>query len=127
MKRFVLVITLVLCSTTIFAQKTRFAKQPPKTEAPILFPLKVHISGVHTHVICVLNGCEVGEVIYADAVIDGNKIDLAGKYMDLTTGDYPARFSKKKSDADPLKFGQKIELALPDGSTWKCIVAGFSE
>jgi hypothetical protein len=70
-------------------------------------------------------GCD--DAIYADAVVNGKKIDLKGKYLEFPTGDYQARLRKNGPNANLTELGQKFEIVLPDGTAWQCSVAGFSE
>jgi len=74
-----------------------------------------------------------GNVIYADAVMNGKKVELMGgqgassqRYR-LSLGDYQARLMK-----DPHKFGdtplsQVWEIVLPDKTVWRCTVTGILE
>jgi hypothetical protein len=60
-------------------------------------------------------------------VVNGKKIDLKGSYAEIPLGDYLARLGKNTPNANLTELGQKYEVVLPDGTVWRCIVAGFSE
>lgn len=117
-------LVVLLCATVLFGQKTRFSEHPPKLKPPVAYPLKVHISGIHVRLLCG-SGCQAE--IYADAVVNGKKIDLAGRYLEFPTGDYQARLRNSESGANPTNLDVKYELLLRDGTVWRCSVAGFSE
>jgi len=74
------------------------------------------------------------DVVYADAIMGGKKIELIGdkdvmpyQSVGLSLGDYQARLLKSSSDADFTKIGQKYDLAFPDSTIWQCTVSGISE
>jgi hypothetical protein len=128
MKKVGVVLFLAVCFLPfIYGQKTRYSQTPqtPKSKAPVVYPLKIHISGIHARSVCGGAGC--GEDIYADAVVNGKKIDLRGNYLEFPTGDYQARLRSNKPVANPTKLDVKYELIFPDGTIWKCSVAGYSE
>jgi hypothetical protein len=53
MKKFVVVLSLLLCSiTSAYGQKTRFGQTPLKAKPGIDYPIKVHISGIHIRPYC---------------------------------------------------------------------------
>lgn len=126
MRKSIAVLFLLACLLpTVYGQKTRFSQQPHKPKPPIVYPLKIHISGVQVLTTCNGNGCYGDMAAYA--VLNGKKIDLTGNYLDFPTGDYQARLRTMKPVANPTKIGVKYELLLPDGTVWRCIVSGFSE
>lgn len=129
MKKIAALLFLTICfSPLLFGQKTRFSQEPhtPKPpKPPVVYPLRIHISAIHARTLCSDVGCQ-GE-IYADSVLDGKKIELGGRYLEFSTGDYHARLRGKEPVPNPTKLDVKYELLMPDGSVWRCSVSGFSE
>ena len=86
----------------------------------------MHISGIHvrTHCGSLTNLCD--DVFYADATLNGKKVDLMGSTVPIPLGDYEAK--QVKSPVPGLQeIGQKYEILLRDRSIWRCTVTGFSE
>jgi hypothetical protein len=113
-------------------QKTRLSQEPhhttPHATPSYVYPIKVHISGLHYRT----EG--LADVIFADAVVDGKKIELYGgqrshflTYYKLPLGDYQARLLNDSHKIDGTPMFQDYELALPDKTVWRCTVTGFSE
>ena len=117
------------------AQKTRFAQTQAKPD-PANFPVHVHISsshiryscsGVNTSIICDPN-------LYADAVIDGKKVELWGQaaigkihFAVLAPGDYLAQVKDEAHNADNTAISRNYLLLLSDGTIWNCALSGISE
>jgi hypothetical protein len=120
-------------------QKTRFGKELPHAKPGVDYPIKVHISGKHYRK--EYFGSVGYDVIYADAVMNGKKVELKGdqgaglsfpdgnplKYYKLPLGDYQARLLKDSSKVDEPPLFQVYELVLPDKTVWRCTVTGISE
>ncbi len=121
MRKFAAVFLVACLLPALYAQKTRFSQEPPKPKSSVDYPLKVHISGVH------MRPFGNTEFAYADALVNGKKIDLRCSYMALPLGDYQARLKKNKLSSDPTELDQRYVLLLSDGSTLQCRVAGYSE
>jgi hypothetical protein len=113
-------------------QKTRLSQEPhhttPHATPTYVYPIKVHISGLHYRI----EG--LAWVMYADAVVDGKKLELNGgqysrftKFYKLPLGDYQARLLNDSHKIDGTPMFQDYELALPDKTVWRCTVTGFSE
>jgi hypothetical protein len=113
-------------------QKTRLGQGLPHAKPGDDYPIKVHISGLHYRGEYIGSG-QTADVIYADAVMNGKKVELQGdrevpfQYYKLPLGDYQARLLK-----DPHKMGdtpifQIYEVVLPDRTVWRCTVTGISE
>lgn len=66
-------------------------------------------------------------MLYADATLNGKKVDLMGEIVSISPGDYVARFAKKAPAPGLQEIGQKYEVLFPDHTYWRCTVAGFSE
>ncbi len=127
----------------MFAQKTRFG-QAPRAKQGTDYPLKVHISGIHIRTYYespswlgpnFLAQERNQDVAYADAVLDGKKIELLGAWTwipgsfqtPLSPGDFQARFLKEASKTSVTQVGQEYELLLPNQIVWRCVVTGVSE
>jgi hypothetical protein len=123
----------------MYGQKTRLGQglpSLPSAKPAGDYPIKVHISGVHYREEY-LEGYpgpnHTEEVIYADAVLNGQKVELRGdknasyRYYKLPLGDLQARLTK-----DPHKWGdtpisQEYEVALPNRTLWRCVITGILE
>jgi hypothetical protein len=120
-------------------QKTRLGQELPHAKPGDDYPIKVHISGKHyrdEHV-----GSQNQDVIYADVIMNGKKIELRGdqgadfqypyghplKLYKLPLGEYPARLLKDSPKVDEAPVFQVYELLLPDKTVWRCTVTGISE
>ena len=143
MRKFSIVILLCLCSLAMFGQKTRFG-QAPRAKEGVDYPLKVHISGIHIRTYYA-SPSWVGpnflaternqDVAYADAVLNGKKIELLGAWTwisgsyqtPLSLGDFQARLLKDSSKMSIAPIGQEYELLLPQGIVWRCTITGVSE
>jgi len=130
MKKFFAVLFLLFCSTAlIYGQKTRFGQTPEKPN-PAVSIIKVHISATHIRNFC--DKCI--DVLFADAIIDGKKIELTGFPKRISSlsvliipGDYQARLTKDIHNADSTAIRQDYDVLLPDGTVWKCFTSGISE
>jgi hypothetical protein len=87
----------------------------------------VHIYGVHIRTHCGTLSHSCDDVLYADATLNGKKVDLMGQNVPITPGDFAARFVKKSHADDLQLLGEKYEILFPDKTYWRCTVAGFSE
>ena len=128
------------CSLAMQSQKTRLGQALPHAKPGDVFPIKVHISGLHYRSEYrsgygngYIGSIDYQDILYADAVLNGEKIELRGDrevpsyYYKLPRGDYQARLVK-----DPHKMGdtpifQEYEVVLPDRTVWRCTVTGISE
>jgi hypothetical protein len=143
MRKFSIVCLLCLCSLAMFGQKTRFG-QAPRAKQGVDYPLKVHISGIHIRTYYespswlgpnFLAQERNEDVAYADAVLDGKKIELFGAWtwipgsfqIPLSPGDFQARLLKDSSKTSVSSIGQEYELLLPNQIVWRCAVTGVSE
>jgi hypothetical protein len=136
MRKFVAVIFLLLCTTSlIYGQKTRYGQTPDKPN-PADYPINVHISATHLRNICNEPGANVicSIELYADAVLDGKKFELSGSSVIIQKqsvliipGNYSARLTKDIHNADSTAIRQDYEILLPDGTVWKCFTSGISD
>ena len=130
MKRFFVALAFCFCSLAMHGQKTRWGQDLPLAQKGVDYPIKVHLSGIHYRT--EYDGTGFGQIIYADTVINGNKVELAGiagvasKSYKLFLGDYQAR-SLKDSQTGHTPLFQAYELVLPDKTVWRCTVVGISE
>jgi hypothetical protein len=120
------------CSLSIQGQKTRFGQELPHAKPGDNYPIKVHISGLHYRGEYVGSG-QTADVIYADAVMNGKKVELRGEqgipsqHYKLPLGDYQARLLKDSQKVNDPPLFQVYELVLPDKTVWRCNVTGISE
>jgi len=136
MRKFDLALCMLLCTTPLInAQKTRYGQTPDKPN-PADYPVKVHISATHRRQFCTgnYNTITCGEGLYADAIVNGKKIELGGtnvifkkSVMLIVPGDYQIKLSMDNNSADGTLFNQEYELLMPDGTVWKCFTSGISE
>ena len=144
MKKSVVAFFLLVCLVPlVFGQKTRFG-QAPRAKSGVDYPIKVHISGIHIRTYYKSPGW-IGpnflaterneDVAYADAVMDGRKIELLGAWTwipgtfqtPLSTGDFQARLVKDSPKMSAPPIYREYEILLPDNIVWRCAVTGFSE
>jgi len=116
-------------------QKARYGKTPAKND-PANFPVRVHISSTHQLAGCsgYGNTVDCGPGLFAEAVIDGKKVDLWGaaaiakfQYAILAPGDYLAQVTQDAHNADDTLISRRYLLLLPDGTTWPCGLSGITE
>ena len=132
MKRCFVALVLCFCSFTVYAQKTRYGQESTYAKAGVDYPIQMHVFGIHYRP--EYTGSSLaGYVIYADAFMNGRKIELVGdrdefpfRSYKVSLGDYQARLLK-----DPMSMNAPIaqvyELVLPDKVVWRCTVTGFYE
>jgi hypothetical protein len=123
-------------------QKTRFGQELPHTKPGDVYPIKVHISGLHYRGEYLGSG-QYADEIYADSLMNGKKLELRGesggdfqyphnyplKYYKLSLGDYQARLLKdsNKAKVHNAPLFEVYEVILPDKTVWRCTVTGISE
>jgi hypothetical protein len=144
MRKSAVILLLLFCiSPFVSGQKTRYG-QAPRAKQGVDYPLKVHISGIHIRTYYA-SPSWVGpnflaterneDVPYADAFLNGKKIELLGAWTwipdsyqtPLSPGDFQARLLKDSSKTNVSPIGQEYELLLPDRIVWRCTVTGVSE
>ncbi len=133
MKKSIAVLLVVCLMPLLHAQKTRYGQSLPKLRNGVDYPMSVHIYATHYRTDCVNGGyCMVA--VYADAVVGGKKVELAGDIVEhdklhqtIALGDYPARIITKVPDPDLSGIGQKYELVTPDKYVWAFVVSGVAE
>jgi hypothetical protein len=129
MKKFTVVLFLVLCSAFVRAE------EKPN---PADFTVKVHISASS------IPNFDLNEltVMSAEATLNGRKIKLSGRAvllnnngqtkfasnaMLIAPGDYQARLVKDVHNSDSTAIHQEYDLLLTDGVVWHCTISGISE
>jgi hypothetical protein len=130
---------MLLISVVPFAygQKTRFGPRPPETKAGVDYPVRVHVTAIHiaSHCSELKEPASCRDVVYAESVIDGKKLELMGDREWLPTfyafpvlpGDYKARMTKEAPTAGLAPLDREYELVMPDEKIWRCAVTGISE
>ena len=134
MSRHSAVLMLLLCLTSFgFGQKYRLG-QRPTNQNPTDYPIKVHISAIHFRACATVDtnsDCSSG--LYADATIDGKRVELFGAIKDsdlkrIVPGDYLARlYSAKPRYGGKAVLFQWYWLLLPDRSASEFEITGLSE
>lgn len=139
-----IVFLLLLSAIPASAQKTRFGQTLPKARTGADFPLKLHLFATHIRSYCQTHepvltrepnaGCI--DVIYADVLLNGRKIELrtdSDVYLDpfrplrLPLGDYKARLGTASQDPATLDIDQKVDLLLQNNAVLRSTVTGVSE
>jgi hypothetical protein len=126
-------VSLLLCgfSVAMYGQKTRYGQDLPLAKVGVDYPIQTHISGIHYRGEGGSDNFE--QVIYADAIINGKKVELRGGQgasrasFKLLPGDYSARLLKDPNKIASTSISQEYEFVLPDRTVWRCTVTGVSE
>jgi len=125
---------LVVCcfSLAMHGQKTRYGQEPPHAKPGTVYPIKVHISGIHSR--SEYDGGGLYEdATYVDAIIDGKKVELQVNhdheeiYGLPPLGDLQARLLKEPRKTNNTPLFREYELLLPDNTIWRCNVTGIFE
>lgn len=121
----------------VCAQKVRYGQPPPKAKQSDVFPIKVHVSGVHFRTEYESDGLgnthdmQPQYVTYVDATLDGQNVELKSymRYEDYNfgIGDYRARLYKASKSRNAIAVGGEYELLMPNNTIWRCTEIGFSE
>jgi hypothetical protein len=97
------------------------------------YTINVHVSATHFRQ-CATVGLNApcGEGVYADAVLNGKKVELFGSVdkhqaLLIVPGDYRAMLPKKPRASNTVVFFQDYYVLLPDKTAWPCEITGFSE
>ena len=135
MRRTFVALIFCLCTLGLYGQRERYGQQLPHAKPGVAYPIKVHISALHYRSDINSNHPDnVTYFIYADADMNGEKVELAMcpgvpfKHYKLPLGDYQARLLKdpdKTGVASPLF--QLYELLLPNNTVLNYTVTGISE
>jgi hypothetical protein len=132
MRRLCVGAVLLLCSAGLHAQKTRFGQELPFAKPGVDYSLTVHVYGVHVRADCENGYCI--NVLYADATLNGRKLELRGStnvpekpYKGtglLSFGDFRARVLKSASG---LNLGDEYEVVVAGNRVFPCVVSGMVE
>ena len=96
------------------------------------YPIKVHISAIHYRKEHIGSG-QNADVLYADAVMNGKKIELRGdrevpfQYFKLPLGDYQARLVRDPHKMGDMPLFQIYEVVFPDRTVGSFTVTDISE
>ncbi|AEU35644.1 hypothetical protein [Granulicella mallensis] len=132
MRKFLVALAIGFCCFAARGQKTRFGDELPHPKPGVVYPIKVHVSGLHYRTE------DIGtpqnyDVTYVDAILNGKKVELQTRSYspvqpyDLLLGDYQARLLKDPHKTKSALLFQEYELLLPDNTLWRCTVTGISE
>jgi hypothetical protein len=132
MRRFFVALTICFCCIAARGQKTRYGQEPPHAKPGTVYPIKVHISGIHTR--SEYDGGGLYEdATYVDAIIDGKKVELQVNhdheeiYGLPPLGDLQARLLKEPRKKNNTPLFREYEVLLPDNTIWRCNVTGIFE
>jgi hypothetical protein len=136
MRKFIVVVALLLCPTlSVYGQKTRYGQSPEKPN-PANYSIKVHVSATHIRYYCsgFRDQISCSNGLFADVIVNGKQLELSGvttigknKFALLVPGDYNARLTKNVNDANGAVINQEYDVLLPDGTSWHCVTTGISE
>jgi hypothetical protein len=141
MKKLLIVSAVLLCSVSLFGQKTRYGQGLPSVKSGVDYPSIVHVYSTRVRSYCQPQSLKPSweqcmDVIYADVIAEGKKFELktdSGINQDpfhplvLPLGDYHARSTKVASGTDPIQIGNTYDLVLPDNKVLRCSITGLSE
>jgi len=130
------ILVFCFCVIAMPGQDPQFRQLSPKAKPGVDYPSRVHISAsqIRQHCTTFLHDVSCEELLYADAIVDGRKLELAGHKIDvlskvglLVPGEYRARLTKDEHNPDSTIIYQEYELVLPDKTLWHCTVTRISE
>jgi hypothetical protein len=131
-RRVFVALAFCFCSLATQGQKTRWGQELPHAKPGDDYPVKVHVSGIRYRKEYTGSG-QTADVIYADAVMNGKKVELRGdrevpfQYFKLPLGDYQARLLKDPHKTGDTPLFQIYEVVLPDRTVGSFTVTGISE
>jgi hypothetical protein len=136
-KSLALLMMVMSVAPTAYGQKMRFGPGPPEAKVGVDYPIRVHVTAIHIRSHCseLKEPASCRDVIYAESMIDGKKLELMGGRTWLPTfyafpvmpGDYKARMTKDSPTASFAPLDREYELVMPGGKIWRCSVSGTSE
>ena len=131
MNRLLVITVLCLVPFSLRCQKARYGQDIPHVLPGVSYPINLHVDAVHYRE--KFDGGEDVFVIYADAVIDGKKVELTGDPDDLyqqyrvPLGTLRGRSLKSPRKTDGTPLFQRYEVVLPNQTLWRCVVTGLYE
>jgi hypothetical protein len=140
MRRFFVALAIGFVGLTAHGQKTRLGQGLEQAKPGVVYPIKVHVSGIHFRTDFDVNyglrsvgagGPRNG--MYVDAVMNGQKVEFqlaqepSFPLYDFPLGDEQARLLKDPHKSKNTLLFQEYELLLPDNTVWRGIVTGISE
>ena len=131
MRKFVVALAICFCCFAAHGQKTRLGQEPPHAKPGVIYPIKVHVSGIHFRTAYVGEGQNI-YTTYVDAILDGQKVELElnesfEPHNLPTLGDHQARLLKEPHKTKDAPLFREYELLLPDNTVWPCTLTGISE
>jgi hypothetical protein len=136
-KSLALLMMVMSVSPVAYGQKMRFGPGPAEAKAGVDYPIRVHVTAIQIRSHCseLKEPASCRDVIYAESMIDGKKVELMGERTWLPTfyvftvmpGDYKARMTKDAPIASLAPLDREYELVMPDEKIWRCSVSGTSE
>jgi hypothetical protein len=74
MRKFLVALVICFCCFSALAQKTRLQQEVPHAKPGVVYPIKVHVSGMHYRTEAF--GESIADVMYMDALMEGKKVEL---------------------------------------------------
>src|ERR1700761_2107706 len=75
LRKYLVVSVFFCCSLVMTGQKTRYGQDPPHAKPGTVYPIKIHISGIHSRTEYASPGL-YEDATYVDAILDGKKVEL---------------------------------------------------
>jgi hypothetical protein len=133
MRKLVVTLLLAVAAPFLYGQKTRMGQPPPAAKPGVDYPIAIHVSGIHVRTPCKGENCH--DVVYADATVDGKKVELMGDWiwypdyyqLALFPGDYKGRLLKDSSRKNAGPVFQEYEILMRENTVWNCSVTGVYE
>ena len=133
MKKFFAVLTICFCCFAARGQQTRPGQELPHAKPGVVYPVKVHVTGVHYRTTHAGTAGMENDLAYMDAIMDGEKVELLVtqnvpfRHYNFPLGDYQARLLKDSQKNEDLPLFGVYELLLPNNIVWRCTVTGILE
>jgi hypothetical protein len=131
-RRVFVALAICFCSLALHGQKMRYGQELAYAKPGDNYPIKVHISAIHYRKEYIGSG-QNADVLYADAVMNGKKIELRGdrevpfQYFKLPLGDYQARLVRDPHKMGDMPLFQIYEVVFPDRTVGSFTVTDISE
>jgi hypothetical protein len=139
MRKFLVALAIGFCCFSARGQKTRLQQEVPHAKPGVIYPIKVHVSGVHYRTEYAGGGLDK-DVTYMDALMEGKKVELqvsedappllfrlSFQRRLFSLGDYQARLLKDPHKTNDTPLFREYELRLPDNTISRFTVTGISE
>ena len=136
MRSFFVALAICFYCFAAHGQKTRLEQGIEHAKAGVVYPIKVHVSGIHYRSENPKGILDLGmpnKAMYENAVMDGKKVELQLNqeipfpFYNFPLGDQQARLLKDSHTTKDTPLFREYELLLPDNTVWRFVVTGISE